>query len=99
MKPSFNLDETDPAYYYHRKGDNAPVTRSPNFTIKTALQQAMLFRVIHGNINLFCGAHGKVRAAAVAEIYQRYQGWKNDLPPRLQLTQEEPVLLHVLTLQ
>ena len=76
------------------------VPRRPSFSVLTAYNQAKLFRVVHNNVNVYCGVRGKVTAQAVIECYRCYTEWHNDLPPELRITAvDDQPLPHILYLQ
>jgi len=66
----------------------------------TACEQAKLFRIVHDTINVYCGARGRVTAAAVIGCYKRFLNWKANLSEAVRHVDEESQPLpHVLCLQ
>jgi hypothetical protein len=91
-----------PAYwrYYRQPGDDTNNPKRPSYALVTACEQAKLFRVVHDTINVYCGARGRVTAAAVIGCYKRFSEWKANLPSQVSGTDEESQPLpHVLCLQ
>ncbi|MCJ1437836.1 hypothetical protein MMC27_007223 [Xylographa pallens] len=85
--------------YYRQPGDDTNNPRRQSFAILTACQQAKLFRIVHDTINVYCGARGKVTAAAVIGCFKRFTDWKANLPEEIARTDEESQPLpHVLAL-
>ncbi|MCJ1284530.1 hypothetical protein MMC26_003863 [Xylographa opegraphella] len=85
--------------YYRQPGDDSNNPRRQSFAILTACQQAKLFRIVHDTINVYCGARGKVTAAAVIGCFKRLINWKANLPEEIARTDEDSQPLpHVLAL-
>ena len=63
--------------------------------LETASQQAKLFRIVHRNILVYCGSHGRVDAGKLLEIYERYLAWKEELPPNIADLSGDPLPHHV----
>ena len=97
VKNFFKLDEGSNDLYVYANQQNHP--RAPGFAIMTATQQTMLFRIVHGTINMYCGANGRVVAQRFLKSYRDYLDWKENLPSALQIFQKENPLPSVLALQ
>lgn len=83
---------------YKQPGDGHNVSERSYSTVMTASENAKLFRIVHESILVYCGNRGKVRAQSLLDVYERYIGWKDDLPHVIQDLANEP-LPHVLFLQ
>ena len=97
IKKFLNFDEGSSNSYVSASQSDLP--RTPGFAIMTATQQTILFRIVHGTINMYCGASGKVVVKKFLKCYHDYIVWKENLPPQLQMTQRENPLSYVLGLQ
>ena len=64
----------------------------------TACENAKLYRIAHECILVYCGVRGKISANTLLDVFQRYIGWKDELPPDLRSVEGQP-LPHVLLLQ
>ncbi|KAL8727169.1 MAG: hypothetical protein Q9166_006206 [cf. Caloplaca sp. 2 TL-2023] len=85
--------------FYRTIGDQRDLPIRPSYAILTACHQAVLFRIIHESLNLYCGLRGMATAEAVLIIYRRYLDWEADLPHILKSVDEESQPLpHVLFL-
>ena len=86
--------------YYRQPGDETNYPKRQSFAIVTACEQAKLFRIVHDTINVYCGARGKVTAAAVIGCYKRFLTWEANLSEAVKHVDEESQPLpHVLCLQ
>lgn len=80
--------------------DDEEAPERPSRALETAAQSAELFRIVHETILTYCGSRGKVTAQQMLKLYERYLGWKEDLPPDIALLDlEAKPLPHVLFLQ
>ncbi|MCJ1397562.1 hypothetical protein MMC11_000756 [Xylographa trunciseda] len=85
--------------YYRQPGDDTNIPKRQSFAILTACQQAKLYRIVHDTINVYCGARGRVTAAAVIGCFKRFHDWNANLPEEIARTDEESQPLpHVLAL-
>ncbi|KAK3171277.1 hypothetical protein OEA41_003361 [Lepraria neglecta] len=104
QKPVFQnirLDADDRVWrFYRHPGDERELPFRPSYAIITACQQAQLFSIIDESIGLYCGARGKVSAANVLEVYEKYMTWKEDLPDLIaNISEGDQPLPHILYLQ
>jgi len=93
------LDEPDAYWQPYRFPTDVVAIEKPSRAIETAKEFAKLYQIIHETINLYCGRRGRVTAAGILQMYQRYLQWKKSLGERLDPTSPAGQLPHVVNLQ
>ncbi|KAL8941360.1 MAG: hypothetical protein Q9216_002299 [Gyalolechia sp. 2 TL-2023] len=63
-----------------RRSQSDSCTVRPAHYLRTAYEQAELYRIVHEILLSYCGSRGKVSGSDIVLIYERLLGWKKDLP-------------------
>ena len=85
---------------YRQPDDEKEIPPCASLATATACYQARLFRLVSRINSLYCGAMGRVKWTAIAELYDQIIVWKRNLPIELHVSSNgfNP-LPHVLYLQ
>jgi hypothetical protein len=99
-----STDRPDSFWRVYRVPRDAGQASRPSHAIKVAKEFSKLSQIIHQTITEWCGAHGKITARGILQLYREYLLWNENLPEHLSGFENQPTstdkpLAHAFALQ